>query len=142
MIDWLLIFNTYSMHQIGSIALAISVHFAERKQFQREINVGQLLNYNNVRRLISDDQIFSSFKNRGTPQYFHNMLLDFSTAKTQAHSPSILLKLFDITFKCIHGTLQANYLLWCMDFFDSRIFILSSCREHCSKIISFISSLN
>ena len=27
--------------------------------------------------MISDDQIFSSFKNiRGTPQYFHNMLLD------------------------------------------------------------------
>ena len=28
-----------------------------------------------MRRLISDDQIFASFKNiRGTPQYFHNML--------------------------------------------------------------------
>ena len=27
--------------------------------------------------MISDDQIFASFKNiRGTPQYFHNMLLD------------------------------------------------------------------
>ena len=26
--------------------------------------------------MISDDQIFSSFKNGGTPQYFHNMLLD------------------------------------------------------------------
>ena len=27
--------------------------------------------------MISDDQIFSSFKNiTGTPQYFHNMLLD------------------------------------------------------------------
>ena len=27
--------------------------------------------------MISDDQIFSTFKNiRGTPQYFHNMLLD------------------------------------------------------------------
>ena len=47
-----------------------------RKQFQSEINVGQLVNHNNVRRMIPDDQIFSSFKNRGTPQYFHNMLLD------------------------------------------------------------------
>ena len=26
--------------------------------------------------MISDDQIYSSFKNRGTPQYFDNMLLD------------------------------------------------------------------
>ena len=47
-----------------------------RKQFQSEINLGQLVNHNNVRRMIPDDQIFSSFKNRGTPQYFHNMLLD------------------------------------------------------------------
>ena len=58
-------------------AVASSVHFAERKQFQSEISVGQLVNHSNVRRMISDDQIFSSFKNmRGTPQYFHNMLLD------------------------------------------------------------------
>ena len=57
-------------------AVASSVHFAERKQFQSEISVGQLVNHNNVRRMISDDQIFSSFKNRGTPQYLHNMLLD------------------------------------------------------------------
>ena len=35
------------------------VHFAERKQFQSEISVGQLVNHNNVRRMISDDQIFS-----------------------------------------------------------------------------------
>ena len=58
-------------------AVASSIHFAERKQFQTEINVGQLVNQDNIRRMISDDQIFSSFKNiRGTPQYFHNMLLD------------------------------------------------------------------
>ena len=58
-------------------AVASSIHFAERKQFQSEFNVGQLVNPDNIRRMISDDQIFSSFKNiRGTPQYFHNMLLD------------------------------------------------------------------
>ena len=61
---------------IGRNAVASSVHFAERKQFQNEISVSQLVNHNNVRRMISDDQIFSSFKNRGTPQYFHNMLVD------------------------------------------------------------------
>ena len=70
----------YIFHALDWIernAVASSVHFAERKQFQNEISVGQLKNHNNVRRMISDDQIFSSFKNiRGTPQYFHNMLLD------------------------------------------------------------------
>ena len=57
-------------------AVASSVHFAERKQFQSEISVGQLVNHSNVRRMISDDQIFSFKSIRGTPQYFHNMLLD------------------------------------------------------------------
>ena len=54
-----------------------SIHFAERKQFQSGISVGQLMNKDTVKRMISDDQIFSSFKSiRGTPQYFHNMFLD------------------------------------------------------------------
>ena len=58
-------------------AAASSVHFADRKQFQSEIRLGQLVNHDNVRRMISNDQIFSSFKNiRRAPQYFHNMLLD------------------------------------------------------------------
>ena len=58
-------------------AVASSVHFAERKQFQSEIKVSQLVNHDNVRRMICEHQIFSSFKNiRETPQYFHNMLLD------------------------------------------------------------------
>ena len=40
------------------------------------------MNHHNVRRMISNDQIFSSFKNiKGTSQYFHNMLLD-TLAKT------------------------------------------------------------
>ena len=57
-------------------AVASLVHFAERKQFLSEISVDQFVNHNHLRRMISNDQIFSSFKNRGTPQYFHNMLLD------------------------------------------------------------------
>ena len=65
-------------------AVASSVHFAQRKQFQSKISVGQLVNHDNVRRMISDDQIFSSFKNiRGTPQYFHNMLLDVLSKNRQ-----------------------------------------------------------
>ena len=69
----------YIFHTLDWIernAVASSVDFAERKQFQNEISIGQLVNHNNVRRMIPDDQIFS-FKNiRGTPHYFHNMLLD------------------------------------------------------------------
>ena len=69
------IFNALDL--IERNAVASSVNFAERKQFQSEISVGQLVNHNNVR-MISNDQIFSSFKNRGT-LYFHNMLLDVLT---------------------------------------------------------------
>ena len=59
-------------------AVASSITFAQRKTFQGDISAGQLLTSGNVTRMISDDQIFASFKNiRGTPQYFHNMLLDF-----------------------------------------------------------------
>ena len=66
----------HTLNWIERNAVASLVHFAERKQFQREIDVNQLVNHDNVRRMMSDDQIFSSFKNiRGTPQYFHNMLL-------------------------------------------------------------------
>ena len=40
-------------------------------------NVGQLVYPDSLRRVISDDQVFSSFKNiSGTPKYFHNTLLD------------------------------------------------------------------
>ena len=66
----------YLFHSLDCIkrnAVASSIHFAERKQFQSEINLGQLVNHNNVKRMTSADQIFSSFKN--TPQYFHNMFL-------------------------------------------------------------------
>ena len=41
------------------------------------------MNHDNVRKMISDGQIFSSFKDiRGTPQCFHNILLDV-LAKTK-----------------------------------------------------------
>ena len=62
----------YALDWIERNPLASSFHFAERKQFQIEIGVGQLLNHDNARRMISDDQIFSNENIRGTPQYFHN----------------------------------------------------------------------
>ena len=56
-------------------AVASSVHSVARKQFQSEINVVQLVDHNNVRTKISDDQIFSSFRNfRVAPQYSHHMV--------------------------------------------------------------------
>ena len=54
----------YIFHALDWIernAVATSVHFTERKQFQSEMNVGQLVNHNNVRRMISDHQIFSLY---------------------------------------------------------------------------------
>ena len=62
---------------IERTAIASSIHFAERKQYQRDINAGQLRDKVNVNNLIRDDAIFYSFKGvRGTPQYFHQMSLD------------------------------------------------------------------
>ena len=72
--------SQYIFHELDWIernAVASSIHFAERKQFQNDISVGQLMNEDTVKRMISDDQIFSSFKIiGGTLQCFHNMLLD------------------------------------------------------------------
>ena len=63
------------MHQIS--AVASWARFAEGKQFQSEIDIVILVTHDNVRRVISDDQIFSSFKKIwGTPKYFCNMLVD------------------------------------------------------------------
>ena len=64
----------YALDWIRRNAFTSSLLFAERKQFQSEINLGRLLNHSSVKRVKSDDQIFSSFKNRGIPPYFH---LDF-----------------------------------------------------------------
>ena len=47
----------YIFHALEGIernAVASSVHFAERKQFQSEINVSQLVNHDNLRWVISD----------------------------------------------------------------------------------------
>ena len=62
---------------IEKSAVESSIHFAQRKQFQTEVTAGQLRDISNVSNMISEDQIFASFKNiRGTPQYFKNMTYD------------------------------------------------------------------
>ena len=73
-------------------AIAASIHFAERKQYQTDINAGQLLSQENVSRMISNDLIFASFKNiRGTPQYFHNMSLDILAKCRQFGKPTFFI---------------------------------------------------
>ena len=66
----------HALYWIERNAVASSIHFDEGKQFQSDISIDPLMNKDTVKRTISDDQIFSLFKNRGTPHYFHNMLLD------------------------------------------------------------------
>ena len=45
----------HALDWIERNALASSVHFAKRKQFKSETDVGQLVNFDSVRKMISDD---------------------------------------------------------------------------------------
>ena len=54
--------SQYIFHALDWIernAVASFIHFAERKQFKSDISVGQLMNKDTVKRMISDDQIFT-----------------------------------------------------------------------------------
>ena len=65
----------HALDWIQKNAVASSIYFSQRKH-QDDLNAGQV-NSNNVRRTLSDDQIYAFFKNiKGTPQYEHNMKLD------------------------------------------------------------------
>ena len=77
---------------VEKTAIASSIHFAERKRYQREINAGQLRSQDGLREMIGSDVIYASFKNiRGTPQYFHNMSLDILAKYRQYGKPTIFL---------------------------------------------------
>ena len=57
--------SQYIFHALDWIersAVASSIHFAERKQFQSDISVGQLMNKVFVKRMVSDDQISPCLK--------------------------------------------------------------------------------
>ena len=61
--------------------------FVLRKRFQSDISVSQLTNVDSVKNMISDDQLYASFKNvRGSPQYYKNMMLDV-LAKVRQYGP-------------------------------------------------------
>ena len=71
-----------------------TVQFTERKQFQTDITVDRLQNQDKVMYMISNDQIFVSFKSiRGAPQYFHNIFLDV-LAKIRQYSVRTFFPLF------------------------------------------------
>ena len=58
-------------------SISNAINFSERRYKQTAISVGQLQNPENVKAMISNDEIFTVLKNiRGTPQYWHNMQLD------------------------------------------------------------------
>ena len=74
--------------------------FVLRKRFQSDVSVGQLTNTGNVRNMIRDNQLYASFKNvRGTPQYFHNMLLDVLAKVRQFGTPTFFLTWSAAEFK-------------------------------------------
>lgn len=63
--------NLYTFVSIERNDVLSLIHFVERKQFQSEICVGQLVSQNIV---WWSDFLFKNIKR--TPQYFHNMLLN------------------------------------------------------------------
>ena len=64
-------------------AILGSTTFAENKRFQDNITTGQV-NSSCTRRMLSEKQLYNSFKNfPDTPQYKHNQLLDVLAKVTQ-----------------------------------------------------------
>ena len=58
-------------------AIHNSISFSHRKSKDVDITVGQLKDPTHVRKLISDDEMYTVFKKiRGTPQFFKDMQLD------------------------------------------------------------------
>ena len=83
MIDLLLILNTHFMHFTG-----LKKYYSKLSLFSCKetisTNVDQLVNHKNVRKMISDNQIFCSLKKiRRTSQHFHNTMLDVRTKSRQ-----------------------------------------------------------
>ena len=58
-------------------AIHNSISFSQRKSKQVDITAGQLRDPGHIRKMISDDEMYTVFKKiRGTPQYFKDMQLD------------------------------------------------------------------
>lgn len=68
-------------------AIKQSISITSRKCFQEDITCGQFKDPQRISRLLTENQIFATFKNiRGTPQYFKQMHLDM-LAKLRQYGP-------------------------------------------------------
>ena len=64
------------LDMVERAAILSSITFAENKRFQNDVTVREVSSLC-TRRMLSEQQIYYSFKNiRGTPQYSNNMMLD------------------------------------------------------------------
>ena len=58
-------------------AVGSAIHFIQRKQFQSEITAEELRDKSHVSKMITDNQMFPSFKKIwGTPEFWKHMTLD------------------------------------------------------------------
>ena len=67
----------FAMDWVERDAVHNSITFSQRRSKQINATAGQLRNAENVKKFISDDEMYTIFKKiRGTPQYFKDMQLD------------------------------------------------------------------
>ena len=67
----------YGLDWKERVSIMNAISFSERKYKQSNISVAQLRNPEHVKKMISENELFATFKNiMGTPQYFYPMKLD------------------------------------------------------------------
>ena len=75
------------LHWLESDRLRSTINISKMKRHHQDINAGTLKNPETVHQLISNDEMFTTFKTiRGTPQYWKNMQLDM-LAKIKLFGP-------------------------------------------------------
>ena len=69
-----------------------TINFTERKRRQHSLTVGDIQNNNFFQGMISDAELYASFKSiRGTPQYFKEMMLDVLAKVRQFGPPTFFI---------------------------------------------------
>ena len=103
-------------------AVASTVHFTQRKQFQTDFTVGCLQNQDNAICMIIEDQTFVSFKGiQGTPQYFHNVILDVLEKIRQYGLYTFFLTCLAAEFECPYIIQVINCTSLCRELSDEVI---------------------
>ena len=66
-----------ALHWSESVSLQSSINITRQKRHQSDLTAGQLKDPNHIQRLVTNDELFATFKSiRGTPQYWKQMQLD------------------------------------------------------------------